>query len=172
MSMELALMKRSTSAYEFSGGSEHSPRVKSRMIPQSAATTSEKFSLSPPVLLCIGLAPSLLKAQRAVWRSAGCIVTSAASISKAIVNIATGDFDLVLLGERLPIADRERLTFLIRSTGSSVPIVCIADTCGFIDCSKNSTPQNHSEAVLEGVTEVLAGNATTHPVVTRRSRQA
>jgi hypothetical protein len=125
-----------------------------------------------PVLLCIGLNPSLLKLQRATWKSAGCVVTSATTIQKAIVSIAAGDFDLVLLGERLPIEDRERLAFLIRSTGSAVPIVCIADICGQLDFSEKTASRNSPHAVLNGMTQVLAGNAKTHPVVTRRSRPA
>jgi hypothetical protein len=132
----------------------------------------DKKYVPAPVLLCIGLHPSLLKAQRATWKSAGCVVTSASTIPKAIVSIAAGDFDLVLLGERLAMEDRERLAFLIRSSGSAVPIVCVADTCGRLDFSENGAPRNSAETVLEGITEVLAGTAQTRPVVTRRSRPA
>jgi hypothetical protein len=37
-----------------------------------------------------------------------------------------GDFDLILLGN-LPVESRERLTFLVRSSGSRVPVVCIRE---------------------------------------------
>jgi hypothetical protein len=124
------------------------------------------------ILLCIGLHPALLRTQRAIWKSAGCVVATAASIPKAIVTIAAGDFDLVLLGERLPIEDRKRLTLLIRSMGFGVPVVCISDTCGRLGFSSNTSPQNDSETVLCDIPAVLAGNATPQPVVNRRNRPA
>ena len=138
-----------------------------RLLPRPAPET--KY-VPAPVLLCIGLHPSLLKAQRATWKSAGCVVTSASTIPKAIVSIAAGDFDLVLLGERLPVVDRERLTLLIRSMGFGVPIVCIADRCGLLETAALAIPPRTQEKVFQGIGEVIAGNARTQPVVTRRSR--
>ncbi|MGB6932804.1 MAG: hypothetical protein WBD91_08495 [Acidobacteriaceae bacterium] len=165
-------MKRAASDTRFPIHPVRVPRRKVLNDGPLAEAVLETRHVPAPVLLCIGLHPSLLKAQRASWKSAGCIVTSAATIPKAIVSIAAGDFDLVLLGARLAIEDRERLAFLIRSTGSAVPIVCVADVCACLETTDSPSPQKYSETVLGGISEVLAGDARTQPVVTRRGRHA
>jgi CheY-like chemotaxis protein len=71
-------------------------------------------------LLSVGLDSSILESQWPVWQSAGCHVTSAGSIREGIVQLRDGDFDLILLDHSLPIESRERLTFLIRASGSRI----------------------------------------------------
>ena len=53
-----------------------------------------------------------------VWRSAGYIVVSADSIGEAIDHFNAGDFELVVLGDSISIESRQRLTSLIRASGS------------------------------------------------------
>jgi hypothetical protein len=132
---------------------------------------ADKTSVPAPVLLCIWLEPSLLKTHLSAWKSAGCVVASASTIREAIVSIAAGDFDLVLLGDRFPVEDRERVAFLIRSTGSAVPIVCVADSCGDLGMAESATSQDAPEIHFDSITKDLVEIESTQPVVTRRSRQ-
>ena len=71
-------------------------------------------------MLAAGVDSVHLEYQRPLWRSAGSYVTSAKSIREAIVQFRDGDFDVLLLGDSIPIEDRERLTPLIRASGSRI----------------------------------------------------
>jgi hypothetical protein len=93
-----------------------------------------EMKVSLNVVLAIGLDASLLRDLSGVWQSEGYIVTSTASIRDAITHYHAGDFDLVLLGHSIPAEERERLTFLIRASGSLVPIVSIENYP--TDCNK------------------------------------
>ncbi len=164
-------MKQAASVNQFSNPPRRVSQAKAANSVPRAEIGADKKSVPAPVLLCIGLDRSLLKTQRAAWKSAGCVVASAATIPEAIVSIAAGDFDLVLLGERLPVEDRERLAFLIRSTGSAVPIVCVADSCADLAMVESANPQDAPEINFGSITEALVEIVSTQPVVTRRSRQ-
>jgi DNA-binding response OmpR family regulator len=80
------------------------------------------------VVLAVGLDSSLLAGQSADWKSAGFVVIWAASIREVIVHFQDGDFDLVLLDDGILPESRERMTFLIRASGSRIPLVYITDT--------------------------------------------
>ena len=112
--------------------------------------------MSLKVILAIGVDSSLLEIQSSAWKLSGYIVTFAWSITDAITHFRYGDFDLVLLGHSLPAESRERLTFLIRSSGSRVPVVFIADPSsasdGFADRTVNGEPTN----ILHEIEELLA----------------
>ena len=84
--------------------------------------------MSLTVVLAIGMNSSLLRDLSSAWISERFIVTSAASIKDAIPRFHGGDFDLVLVGQSISAEDRERLTCLIRSSGSHVPVVSIANS--------------------------------------------
>jgi len=84
------------------------------------------------VVLAVGLDPWLLSAQSTVWKSEGFIVVPVSSIKAAIDHFWAGDFDLVLLSHSFPVETRERLTFLIKASGSSTPVVCFPNPHG--DC--------------------------------------
>jgi len=77
--------------------------------------------------------------EASVWKSAGYFFIPAASIKEAIKHFKAGDFDLVLLGNSIPEESRERLTYLIRATGSHVPVVCIAGSSGHHDSFADAT---------------------------------
>jgi len=79
-------------------------------------------------VLAIGVDLPLLASQRPVWQSAGYNITSAGSIREAIVQLRGGNFDLILLDHSIPIESRDRLTFLIRASGSGIPVVSIRDS--------------------------------------------
>ena len=91
-----------------------------------------------------------------VLRSAGYLVESAFSTKEAVSQLRSSDFDLVALCHSMSPEDRDRLTGLIRISGSSIPVVTIApysdhlsNAC--IDGVIDSTP----EGLLDGVETAL-----------------
>ncbi len=82
--------------------------------------------MSETLILSVGLDPLILRAREAILRSEGYIVVSASSIKEAFLLFRDGDFDLMILCNTLPVMDRERLTCLIRASGSRIPIASIS----------------------------------------------
>lgn len=111
------------------------------------------------VVLAVCLDSSLPGIQDPIWKSAGYIFISAGSIRQAIDHFKAGDFDLVLLGQSIPAESRERLTFLIRATGSRVPVVSIAGSSGSDDSFADATLRIDSGALLVGLENLLADKA-------------
>ncbi len=118
--------------------------------------------MSSMVVLAVGLDPLLLASQSLAWRSAGYFVTSAWSIRDAIAHFRGGDFDLVLLGNSLPAESRERLTFLIRATGSRVPVVYISDSSNDSDSFADVTIKDEPSNIIEAIGEIVANRAKMH----------
>jgi hypothetical protein len=112
--------------------------------------------MSLTVVLAAGLDKSLLTNQSSAWQSAGYLVTFAGSIKEAISLFRDGDFDLVLLGNSIPADSRERLAFLIRASGSQIPVVCVADSSGDSDAFADATIKSEPIKLLEGIGEVMA----------------
>jgi DNA-binding response OmpR family regulator len=112
------------------------------------------------VILAVGLDPLIATAQSAAWKSLGYIVISATSIRKAIDHFRAGDFDLVLLGNSISLESKERLTFLIRSSGSHTPVICIGDTSGDHDFFADATLNSDSSEFLKGIDELLVKKAS------------
>lgn len=112
------------------------------------------------VVLAVSLNSSFFGSQNPVWKSAGYFVTAARSIPEAIDHFKDGDFDLVLLDQSIPAESRERLAFLIRATGSRVPVVCISDSLTECDAFADATMQNEPSQLLQGIEDLLAKNAT------------
>jgi DNA-binding response OmpR family regulator len=105
---------------------------------------------------------SLLAAQRPVWQSAGYFVTGAGSIREAIAQLRDGDFDLILLFHSIPAESRERLTFLIRSSGMRIPVVSVADSSSGHDSFADATIRNEPDDLLKGIGELSATRVKTH----------
>jgi hypothetical protein len=61
----------------------------------------------------------------------------------------------VLLGDALSVESKERLTYLIRSSGSHTPVVSIASPSGECDSFADATIRNDSIALLQGMDELL-----------------
>lgn len=122
--------------------------------------------MSLTVILAVGLDSSLLTNQSSVWQSAGYFVTSAGSIREAIAHFRDGDFDLVLLSQSIPADSRERLTFLIRASGSRIPVVCIAASSTEPDTFADATIRDEPIKLLEDIGEIMAKRAKT-PVASR-----
>ena len=112
--------------------------------------------MSLTVILAVGLDSWKLTAQSSVLRSAGYIVVSAHSIRDAIDHFKAGDFDLVLLDHSIPVEDKERLTFLIRASGSQTPVVSAAHSSGDSHSFADATLKNDSVAMPTGMGELLA----------------
>ena len=108
------------------------------------------------IILAVGVDSSFLASQRSSWESAGCYVTSAGSISEAIVQFRDGDFDLIILGHSIPIESCERMTFLIRISGSRIPVVCVTDSSGGHNSFADATIQIDGDDLLLVVQELLA----------------
>ncbi len=108
------------------------------------------------VVLAIGLDSTLLKTQSSFWKTAGYIVNVAGCIREAIDHFKAGDFDLVLLGNSIPADNRQRLTSLIRSLGSNVPVAFIAESSGDSDRFADATLRTEPKAMLAGMRELVA----------------
>ncbi len=108
------------------------------------------------VVLAVGLDSSLLARQGSDWKSAGYFVTSTGSIKEAISHLKYGDFDLVLLGHGIPTDSRERLAFLIRSTTSRTPVVCISESASHQDSFADATIRNDPASLLQEIGELMA----------------
>jgi len=112
------------------------------------------------ILLAVGLDPMFLESQRSVWHSAGYYVTVAGTIREGIAQFHEGDFDLVLLSHSLPAESRERLAFLIRASGSRVPVVSVSNSSSscdsFADATLNSTLQHEPGHLLLQIESLLA----------------
>jgi hypothetical protein len=112
--------------------------------------------MSLTVVLAVGLDSSLLTNQSSVWKSAGYYVTFTGSIRDAIAHFRNGDFDLVLLGRSIPTDSRERLTFLIRASGSRIPVVCVTDSSSDSDSFADATITSEPVKLLEDIGEIMA----------------
>ena len=115
--------------------------------------------MSLKIVLAIGVDSSLVEIQSSAWKDSGYIVTFAWSITDAISHFRYGDFDLVLLGRFLPPESRERLTFLIRASGSKVPVIYISDSPGDHDNFADATIGDESGDILEAIGKVMAHRA-------------
>jgi CheY-like chemotaxis protein len=112
------------------------------------------------VVLGVGFDSWQLATQSAAWRAAGYIVVPAHSIREAIEHFRAGDFDLVLLGDSMSVSDKERITFLIRASGSRTPVVCVSDTYGERDSFADATLRENSRELLASMRRVMAGKST------------
>jgi CheY-like chemotaxis protein len=112
------------------------------------------------VVLAVSLDSSFLGTQKTLWQSAGYFLTPARSIPEAIDRFKGGDFDLVLLDHSIPEESRERLTFLIRATGSSTPVVCIASPSADRDAFADATIDSEPNQLLKGIRELLANRGS------------
>ncbi len=100
------------------------------------------------IVLSVGFDPSLLRARGLFLESAGCLVESASTVKEAADRFQSGEFDLVLLCHSVPRKDRDRLTSLIRASGSRTPI-------GECDAFANATLEDGPNNFLAGIRDVL-----------------
>ena len=108
------------------------------------------------VVLAVGLDSWRLTSQGSDLRSAGYVVISANSIRDAIEQFKVGDFDLVLLCHSISAEQKERLTSIIRASGSRTPVVCIPNSSDDCDSLADGTLQGDASALLTGMEDILA----------------
>ena len=108
------------------------------------------------VVLAVGLDSWRLTSQGSDLRSAGYVLISANSIQDAIEQFKVGDFDLVLLGPSISAEHKERLSSLIRTSGSRTPVVWIPNASDDCDSLADGTLQGDASALLTGIEEILA----------------
>jgi len=125
-------------------------------LPVGRVLPNMESPMSLKVVLAIGVDSSLLEIQGSAWKSSGYIITFAWSIKDAITHFRYGDFDLVLLGQSLSVENRERLTFLIRASGSRVPVVFIADPSSASDRFVDATVKGEPTNILQEIEDLLA----------------
>jgi CheY-like chemotaxis protein len=111
------------------------------------------------LVLAIGLDSTLFEAQRRTLQSAGYLLTSAWSMKAAIEDFQEGDFDLVVLSHSLPMESIERLTSLIRASGSRVPVVCTTDSSGDFNAFADATVVYEPQELMREIGKVMAKEA-------------
>jgi CheY-like chemotaxis protein len=124
------------------------------------------------IVLAVGTDPSLLKTRNLVLQSAGYMVESASSVKEAVDRFQSGDFDLVLLCHSVPKKDRDRLTSLIRASGSPTPIVSIAGNLGECDAFATATLEDGPSNFLARTRDVLVKAEKTIPSQYVRGRNS
>jgi len=97
----------------------------------------------------------MLEAESSLWRSKGYFFISAHTIQEAISHFRAGDFDLVLLDDSISLENRERLAFLIRTTGAQTPVVCMGDQPRECESFADATFGNEFRNLFEGIRELL-----------------
>jgi DNA-binding NtrC family response regulator len=126
--------------------------------------------MSSTVILAVGLDSLLLESHVSAWQSAGYIVTLVGSVRDAIARFRDGDFDIVILSQSIPVESRERLTFLIRASGSRVPIACITNSSSDCESLSDATIKVELTKIVKEMGELMASparmpasrNATSH----------
>jgi DNA-binding response OmpR family regulator len=125
------------------------------------------------VVLAVGLDSWLISLHNELWKSQGFVMIPVSSVSEAIDHFKTGDFDLVLMGDSLPVEQQERLTSLIRSRGARTPIVCVSDSTAA--CEPDTTVESRDNGdfrsdpgtLISGLKELL--EAQTKPLARPRA---
>ena len=107
------------------------------------------------VVLAVGLDTEMLEAESTLWRSKGFFFISAHTIQEAIAHLHAGDFDIVLLDDSISLEKRERLAFLIRSSGSQTPVVCMGDRPGECASFADASFGNDFRELFDGIREML-----------------
>jgi len=111
------------------------------------------------VVLAVCLDSTIVTIRNSIWKSAGYSVTTVGSIREAIEQLKNADFDLVLLGNSILPENRERLTFLIRASGSRVPVASIGKPIGGDDTFADATFGNDPDELFVGMGKLMAKSA-------------
>jgi hypothetical protein len=121
---------------------------------------SPKFKAYMYRVLSVGLDSSTLFERNLLLQSAGHSVISSSSLKEAVNRIRTNDLDLILLCHSIPATDRERMTCLIRASGSLVSVVSVAETKGQRDLFPDATfDESDQSSFLSSIHEILASSA-------------
>ena len=112
------------------------------------------------LILAVGHDRELLGTRSAILQTAGCVAIPAFSMNEAIEHFMANDFDLVLLCHTIAAPDRDRLTSMIRATGSLTPIITIAPLTSHIsDAVADATIAADPEGFLRGIEDACSKRA-------------
>jgi len=111
------------------------------------------------LVLSVGLDSLILATRNVFLQSEGFIVMSVFSLKEAVDRFLTGDFDLILLDNSLPTKDRDRLTCLIRASGSRIPVVSVAPEHSHDDSFADAILESDPNKLLIGIRGVLLKTA-------------
>jgi hypothetical protein len=82
-------------------------------------------------------------------------VTPLDSVATALDCIRNGDFDVVLLGDSVPLYDKKRLTVFVRSLGIPLRIISVTDSgCDYADFA-DATVSNDPDKLMECIAHQL-----------------
>ena len=115
--------------------------------------------MSITVILAVGLDSWMLTSHVGAWRSAGFYFISAASTGEAMDQLREGDFDLVLVGDSIPLEGKKRLVSEVRSFGSRIPVAWVGSSLVDLDALADAADGNERDRMLQGVKEILASRA-------------
>ncbi len=127
-------------------------------MPKSPRVSSSvpEVDMSSAVILSVGLDETFLSSRASLLVSAAYIVVSALSVKEAIRLFQVGGFDLIVLCHSIPDKDRERLTCLIRASGSFIPVISVAESPEKHDTFPDATLRESDPArLLSGIKKVL-----------------
>ncbi len=113
------------------------------------------------LVLSVGQDPEILISRNLALQSAGYTVVRAFSLKAAAECFQTLDFDFVLLCQTISKKDKERLTSLIRASGSRIPVISVSDKLWERDAFADATVYNRPEVMLLGIREALGKEAKT-----------
>ena len=128
------------------------------VMPKSLLVSSSvpEVDMSSAMILSVGVNAAFLSSRASLLVSAGYIVVSALSVKEAISLFEVGGFDLISLCHSIPDRDRERLTCLIRASGSFIPVISVAESPGKHDTFPDATfGESDPARLLAGIKKVL-----------------
>jgi DNA-binding NtrC family response regulator len=108
------------------------------------------------MVLAIGLDAAFLESHRNALKASGYFVSSAQSVNAAIDEFREGDFDLVLIGQSIEAERRERLTSMIRDTGSQVPVVCVAEPSSYFNTLAVAAAESGQRYMMQSIGDLVA----------------
>lgn len=117
--------------------------------------------MSSTVILAVGVESPILESHLSAWQSAGYVVTLVQSARDAYARFKDGSYDIVILGESIPVESRQRLKFLIRSLGSRVPIASISNSASDCESLSDATVKVELTKIVSEMGELLASPART-----------
>ena len=119
-------------------------------------SSSPQSEMSSAMILSVGIDPQHLISRASFLVRTGVMVVSALSLAEAVHLFQIGGFDLVLLCHSLTVKDRERLTCLIRASGSSIPVLSVSENRGKRNRFANATfDDRNTEQLLVGIRQAL-----------------
>jgi CheY-like chemotaxis protein len=112
------------------------------------------------LVLSVGSDAGVLDTREQILRSADYIVVSAMSVQEAVYLLQGGDFDVIVLCHTLPQKDCERLTAIVRASGSRIPILHVPEfASGEHDAIAGAAHGDDSVEFLKPLEDLLSADS-------------